>query len=315
LLAIVLIAATAAGVQAADSLGVNFDSYAAGDLPGNNTPTDNRTAGDDTTWWVPSNAATSAEVRAGVGLGGTQGLVIGNRGNGNDGVIDNVKSPRLAESAGETGTSSGAGGTIASGKIFRSEYSFRTASDTAVDGFSFKSETYGPDRTTYFGAFYQTAFGDTSLNALAYEIRDDNGVDDDLDGFIYDFIAHPIASNLAWGEWYRVVTEITFVDGADNDVVDHFLYDSANTLVGSATGLRTWEEGARQFGYNGGQVFGVDAVQFQARGASLNGAGVPHDVAFVDNLSYSVVPEPATLGLAGVAVLGAFIARRRRAAA
>jgi hypothetical protein len=84
-----LIAAAATGAHA-DSLSIDFDSYATGDLPGNNTPTDTRTAGDDGAWWVPSNAATSAEVRSGVGLGGSQGLVIGNRGNGNDGVIHNV---------------------------------------------------------------------------------------------------------------------------------------------------------------------------------------------------------------------------------
>jgi hypothetical protein len=300
LVALSLIVTAAAGAQA-DSLSIDFNSYATGDLPGNNTPGDTRTAGNDSTWWVPSNAASSAEVRSGVGLGGSNGLVIGNRGNGNDGVIHNVLSPRLGASAGETGTNSGAGGTVASGNKFVSSYNFRTAANSAQDGFSFKSETWGPDRTSYFGAFYQTANGDTSLNAGAYEI-------DEISPGVYDFEFVPMASNLLWGEWYRVETQITFVDGADNDVVDQFLYDSSNTLVGSALGLKSWEEGARQFGYNSGNVFSVDAVQFQARGATPAG-----DVAFVDNLSYGVVPEPATLALAGIASLGLIsIGRRRR---
>jgi hypothetical protein len=301
LVALSLIIVTATGARA-DSLAIDFNSYSTGDLPGNNTPGDTRTAGDDGTWWVPSNAATSAEVRGGIGLGGSNGLVIGNRGNGNDGVIHNVLSPRLAASAGETGTNSGIGGTVATGTKFVSSYNFRTASATLLDGFSFKSETWGPDRTSYFGAFYQTANGDTSLNAGAYEI-------DEVSPGVFDFVFRPIASNLAWGEWYRVETQITFVDGADNDVVDQFLYDGSNSLVGSVLGLKSWEEGARQFGYNGGNVFSVDAVQFQARGATPAG-----DVAFVDNLSYSVtaIPEPATLGLAGVAAMGLIAARRRR---
>jgi hypothetical protein len=297
------IALTAATGAHADSLSIDFNSYSLGDLPGNNTPTDTRTAGDDSTWWVPSNAATSAEVRSGVGLGGSNGLVIGNRGNGNDGVIHNVLSPRLAESAGETGTNSGLpAGTVATGNKFVSSYNFRTAADVPQDGFSFKSETWGPDRTSYFGAFYQTANGDTSLNAGAYEI-------DEVSPGVFDFVFHPIASNLAWGEWYRVETQITFVDGADNDVIDQFLYDSSNSLVGSVLGLKSWEEGARQFGYNGGSVFAVDAVQFQARGATPAG-----DVAFVDNLSYAVIPEPATLALAGAASIGLVVVGRRRRA-
>jgi hypothetical protein len=300
-LAAVVALATATAAKAADPLSIDFNSYALGDLPGNNTPTDNRTAGDDNTWWVPSNAATSAEVRAGIGLGGSNALVIGNRGNGNDGVIDNVKSPRLEESAGETGTNSGLpAGTIASGTQFVSSFHFRTASDAPVDGFSFKTENYGPDRASYLGFFYQTANGDTSLNAGAYDIEADGS-----------FTFHPLAANLVWGEWYRVESTMTFVDGADNDLVDHKLYNSANSLVGSVSGIGSWEEGARVNGYNGGTVFGVDAVQFQARGASLNGAGVPHDVAFVDNMSFSVIPEPATMVLGGLASLGMLVARRR----
>ena len=98
-------------------------------------------------------------------------------------------------------------------------------------------------------------------------------------------------TTLAFGAWYNTVTEVVFNDGSDNDVVNQYLYDEGGNLVGSATGLKSWEEGSRQFGYNGGVPFAVDAVQFQARGAASG------DVAYVDDLTYSVtaVPEPASV--------------------
>jgi hypothetical protein len=255
---------------------VTFDAYADGDLPGAGGA-DTRTAGAVGTWWLPSNAATSGQVSAAAARTGAKGLIVGNRGNGNDGVIDNIKTPRLHYPAGETVAPVNA----ASSK-FRSSYWFRTASPTPADGFAFKSETYGSDRTTYFGAFYQTAFGDADLNCGAYSIEE-------ISNNNFDFVWHPIAANLTWGAWYRVQVDITFVNGANNDIVDYRLFDASNMLVGSALGLRDWEEGARQFGYNGGAIFGVDAIQFQARGDySAPGA---HDVAYVDDISYSALPS------------------------
>jgi hypothetical protein len=253
---------------------INFESYANGPVPGAGGP-DNRTPGDLGTWWLPSNCATSASVSPIAAHTGSKGLIVGNNGSGNDGVINNLESPRLPYVAGET-----ASPVNAASSVFRSSYWFRTASAVPADGFSFKSETYGPDRTTYFGTFYQTAFGDTSLNSGAYAIED-------LGGGNFDFVFHPVATNLNWGAWYRVETTITFVNGANNDTVDYRMYDSSNALVGSALGLHDWEEGTRQFGYDP-QIFGVDAIQFQARGdTSAPGA---HDVAYVDDITYSALP-------------------------
>ncbi len=267
--------ATVSGNMAFNSTNtVDFESYAAGNLPGATSPTDLRTPG-GTNWWLPSNCATSGQVAAGVGRSGSKGLVVGNNGSGNDGVIDNLKTPRLPFAAGETVSPVNA----ASSK-FRSSYWFRTASTTPVDGFAFKSESYGPDRTTYFGTWYQTSYGDTNLNCGVYAIEDT------VTGL--DFVFHPVASNLAWGTWYRVQCDITFVNNGNNDVVDYRLYDSTNTLVGSALGLHDWEEGARQFGYNGGSIFGIDAVQFQTAG-DYSAVG-PRDVAYVDDITYSALP-------------------------
>jgi hypothetical protein len=281
------ISATGLNLHAADSLTIDFElSPGLGALPGG---LDARTPGDDDQWWVPDNGATFGEVRSGIGLGGTNGLAIGNRGNGNDGVIHNVQSPRLAETAGESTPPASA-----PNARFTSSYWFRTAPTDGVDGLRFRSETWGPDRTTFFGVDGES---DDSLTAYAY------GMD-----AAANFVQTPIASGLQWGAWYKLETVIDFVNGgAANDVVNYRLYDSSNALVGSATST-TWEEGARQVGYNGGNVFGVDAVQFTARGSFAG------DAAFVDNLSYSVsaIPEPASLAMAGAAGLGLFVVRRRR---
>jgi hypothetical protein len=60
---------------------------------------------------------------------------------------------------------------------------------------------------------------------------------------------------------------------------------------------------ARSFGYNGGQIFGLNKMQFQFRGA---GAG---DQAFIDDITYSSVPAPGAIALLGAAVP---LGRRRR---
>lgn len=274
-------------LQAADSLSIDFElSPNLGMLPGG---ADARTPGDDNQWWVPDNAASFGEVRSGIGLAGSNGLAVGNRGNGNDGVIHNVLSPRLAETAGESSAPASA-----PNARFTSSYWFRTASTTPVGQLRFRSETWGVDRSTFFGV---NGEADGSLDAYVYGI----------DGTA-NFVLSNVAGGLSWGSWYKLETVIDYVDGGvANDTVNYRLYDSSNALIGSAAST-TWEEGARQLGYNGGSVFGVDAVQFHARG-SLAG-----DAAFVDNLSYSVsaIPEPASAALAGCAALGLFVVRRRR---
>jgi hypothetical protein len=267
----------------------DFNSDPTGQLPGG---VDGRVAGNGV-YHVPDNAATFGEIRAGVGLGGSQGLVVGNRGNGNDGVIDNIKTPRLAESAGEPGTNSGLNGTFSTNAVFRSEYSFRTAPAIAAD-IRFRSEVWGPDRDTFFG-LDGSAGG--ALVAYAFGI-DASGA----------FPLSPIASGLSFGSWYRLVTTLTFQPGANNDTVVYELFDSLNLLVGTAT-TQSWEEGQRVNGYNGGNIFAVDAMGFQARN------GIVGDNAFVDNLSYSVsaVPEASAMFFAGLAccVTGAGCGARR----
>jgi hypothetical protein len=285
-IAVVLAAASSASFS--DTANINFESFGIGAVPGG---ADGRSAGNHSQFWLPDNAATSGDVRAGIGRSGSQGLAVGNRGNGNDGVIDNLKTGRLADAAGES--------SVASFNAFESSYWFRTAGNgaPASGNFRFRSESYGTDRTTFLG--FQNA--GTDLVAIAFDI--------DAAG---NFVQHNVAAGLNWGSWYRVVTEIVFTDGADNDLVNHRIFDESGSLVGSALGIGTWEQGQRLYGYNGGNQVGVDAVQFHARGS------VAGDAAYVDDVSWrsynvgNTVPEPSALALVGLALAAAGMAGRRR---
>jgi len=271
----------------ADVLMTNFENpFSIGPLPGG---LDARTPGNANQWYVPDNAATFGEVRAGVGRGGSNGLVVGNRGNGNDGVIDNVKSGMLAQAAGET--SSGA-----PNRMFESSFWFRTASTVADANFAFKTETWGTDRTTWLGFF---ANGSGGLEA-EYSGMDTAG----------NFTSVIVNNTLSWGEWYQVVTKVLFADGGPaNDLVSVDILNAGGTNIGSVSGQQTWEEGQRQFGYNGGMQVAANAIGFQARFSTRG------DTVIIDDVSWasSAIPEPGSLALIGLAGLAAFAAGRRKA--
>lgn len=279
----------------ADALMVDFESFSLTPLPGGPDP---RVAGNATTWWVPDNAATGAEVQAGVGRSGTQGLYVFNRGNGNDGVIDNVKSGRLAQTAGESSTG-------APHNTFQSEFWFRTESTNTVNDFQFKTESWGTDRTTWLGFL--------SYDNTYVALGPDNGkIYVEASGYTAGGggIDNALVATLDWGEWYRVVTHVLFVDGPDNDVVTYSIYDDVGALVGTLNN-NTWEEGQRVYGFNGGNVVAPDAVGFQLRGSDVAAEGV-----YIDDVSWmsfntNSVPLPGTAGLLLAGLAG--VATRRRA--
>lgn len=276
-----------AGAASADTINLNLNAMPVGPIQGG---PDGRAPGNGQ-WWLPDNAATSGEVRAGVGFAGGNGLVVGNRGNGNDGVIDNLHTPKLNEMSGESSVPG------AVHPDFLSSFMFRTASATPVSGLTFKAESWGRDRTTWL-AFYEDG-GDLKANYSGV-IAGAGGPNDDV------FTDNIYAGTLVWGAWYRVDTLVQFVDGANNDVVTVSLYDSSNALVHTWNDT-TWENYYRQDseqGPNGNQITGVDALQFQARGSPTG------DVAFVDNISYASVPAPGAAALMGIAGLVGL--RRRR---
>lgn len=279
--AVALLAVT--GAARADAVIIDFTTFSLGQLPGG---PDMRSAGNGNQWYVPDNAATFGEVRDGIGRGGSRGLVVGNRGNGNDGVIDNVKSGRLADKAGES--------SVAPNSTFESTFWFRSAS-TARDGnFAFKTESWGTDRTTWLG-FFASSNGNIEVKA--------SGIDS-----TGNFSSNILSVGLNWGDWYRVVTKIIFVDGGGvNDVVEFSVFDASNLLMGGTSSETTWEYGQRVSGYNAGLIVAPDAIGFQARFST------PGDTVFIDDVSWRSfnVPEPSSAALVLVAGLAALGASRR----
>jgi hypothetical protein len=285
----------------ADSLSIDFNGYSTGTLPGSDGA-DTRTPG-GSDWWYPSNAATGSQVVTLVS--GGNALNVFNNGNGNDGVIANVLSPRLNVRAGEPSTGAPS--------VFNSSYMFRSVSSTAVSGFTFKSETWGQDRSTWV-----SFSNDGSGNLVAQYDGATSAGAPGTDAFTTNNGTYVGVTSLTWGAWYTVDTTVHFVNGANpdgsgNDVVTTNVYDANNHLVWTATDT-TWEQYYRYDAEqipNGNQVPGADAIDFQMR-TSTPGAA---DGVFIDNLTLSTaapLPASAWMGLALLAGLG--IAKSRQSA-
>jgi hypothetical protein len=261
---------------------INFDGYSLGNVPGSFAG-DTRTAGGPD-WWQPGNSSASSAVQAGVGLGGSQGLMVGNNGNGNDGVIQNLLSPRLSTNAGESVAPANGQNTT----MFAS-YWFRTAPTSNPSSYySFASEMWGPDRNSFFGV---DNFNPGRLTAYV------TGYDASGTGVLNEFI------DLQWGQWYRVTQTLQFVDGPGNDIFSVQIFDTMGGLVGQSGNYVSWEEGQRQQGFNAGNIFSTDSIGFQTRFSEVGAT------AYVDDLFYAAVPAP---GAAAVMGLGLVVAGRRR---
>lgn len=292
-----LVAASLVAPASANLTAVDFESFALGNVPGG---VDTRTPGSGT-WYNPDNAATYGEVKNGIGRSGSRGIEIGNRGNGNDGVINNVQSGILSESAGESTTG-------AQHDRFRSSFWFRTAPTSNPGGiFRFGYEIWGSntatnnDRTTLL-SFRNDANG--NLFAIAFAASSASA---------FPFVT--LNTFLTWGDWYQVQSEIQFVDGADNDVVTHRIFDAFGTQVGQDLVLGTWEGGQRDplSPFNGGNLVAANAMQFTSRGSSATPSNVGA-AAFVDDIRYEAVPEPMTMSVMALGALAALRKRRQKKA-
>lgn len=283
-------AVAVAGSAIADVISLDLNAFANGSAVQGGAYNQQTAGGGQ--WWLPDNAATSGFFRSGDGRTGGTALAVGNRGNGNDGVITNILTPRLANAAGsEVG-----GNTYTQ---FNSEYWVRSVPTSTNTAFRFRSEVWGGwggspeagiDRTTFFAM--QSA-DDGSLQAYTFG---GNSAGDNLD-------RAQVALGLTWGSWYRVTTSINYFDGVLNGgtfaTVTTRLFGTDGTQLGESV-QRTW-----------GTIWSasqpqVDRMSFHSRG------GFAGDNAYVDGITYStsVIPAPAAIALLGAA--GLVGSRRRR---
>jgi hypothetical protein len=273
---------------------VDFESFALGDVP---SGVDTRTPGSGT-WYNPDNAATYRRVTVGVGRAGSRGIEIGNRGNGNDSVINNVQSGILADSAGESTTG-------AAFDRFKSSIWFRTAPTSNPGGiFRFGYEIWGSNTLTNNDRITLLSFqNDTSGNLTAIVFAAANAV---------SFPSVTLNTFLTWGDWYRVDSEVQFVDGVDNDVVTHRIFEAFGSQVGQDLVLGTWEGGQRA-GFNGGNLVAANAMQFTSRNSVTSPSNIGA-AAFVDDIRYEAVPEPMTMSVMAMGALAALRKQRQRKA-
>ncbi len=189
----------------ADVINVDLNGFPSGSSV---SPSPTQTAGGGQ-WWNPSNGSVSARFESGLGRTGGTALVIGNNGSGNNGVVNNCATGRLNDAAGES--------TVASNRYFEASYWFRTACSTCVDGFNFKSEAWGTDRTSWIR--FESNADNQGILASAWGIGDlGDGVNDTGGYFTADGGFDQSGENLLrldFGAWYRVGVTITFVDGGD----------------------------------------------------------------------------------------------------
>ena len=278
-------AVSVAGSAIADTISINLNSFADGSAVQGGAST--QTAGGGQ-WWLPDNSSTSGFFRSGLGRTAGTTLAVGNRGNGMDGVIHNIFTPRLANAAG-----SAVGGNTYT--QFNAEYWVRTVASSTSSTFRFRSEVWGglaaggEDRTTFFA---MQAATDGSLRAYT------TGANSAKTGTE----AAEVATGLNWGSWYRVTTSINFLDGALNSGT----FATYTTSIFDEVGLQLGQTVQQTWGtmYASSQPQ-VDRVSFHSR------YGTVGDNAYVDGISYSSVPAPGALALLGAA--GLFGARRRRA--
>ena len=291
------------GPSLADNLSTGFEDYGLGDLAGPNNSgylgADGRLAGGTDgarRWWTPGNSVSAGAIVNSLTVAphsGSQCLALQRRNNQNDGVIVGIASPRLSEISGEAAAPVNAPSTG-----FQFSYWFRTAPTSAplTGDYRFGAEAWGPhngssDRYTWNRVILESG----SLNFHTVGAVDNPNTSDpyfpDNDTIV--------ATGLSWGQWYKVVVTIKFVNGdEDNDVVITKLYDSSNNLLGTGVDT-TWESYFRHADMTG--PFGVDSINFVTRGCTsipANLADPVGDVAYIDDFSYENLAASVTLSTA-----------------
>jgi hypothetical protein len=141
-----------------------------------------------------------------------------------------------------------------------------------------------------------------STNTAAGTVRFELGWYSSADAI---FSVAPIAQNLNWGEWYRLDYDIRLCPGLNgsspNDIVRVQVYNSSNTLLGTAFGS-TWESAWKTGNFGGGTTpRAINGFDFWTQTGPNNAL-----VGYLDNFTESVdnVANPCLAPTAAAVTIG-----------
>jgi len=254
------------------------------------SPTDIRKPGNSPAFVVycPTNCPTA--IRKGTVTGTA---IIGHASNTNDGVIDNVKLPRLSNVAGKSNSSVATDNTNTIFNDFFTTVDFKMM--TAVDGAQCKIEAWGQDRTTWFKVYasagtIKAQYSGVDLISKGYVNPGNEIVLANGQATAYGWTTRDCPVSLSVDKWYRMTQIVQFGTTDYTDIVKVELYELTDT--GVPTGAPIWSiiDNTWEAYYlldpeqtpNGNLAPSIDCIQFQCRGAPVN-----TDIITVKNVMYS----------------------------
>ena len=235
-----------------------------------------------------------AQVTSNAAYEGSQSLRISN-GITSGSFGDQTFTPHLTVPAGESTVPGAADSFLAS-------WCFKSVTGSLQDGLgiSVSADNGQGARMTW------VRMGDDASNGLNLQFYDTDHTG--------NFIFQQLTAHLDRTVWHRVDMDVTFIDGAHNDIVKVFL-DSSLVVTGT-----TWEDFDR-FGPpsdgGGGGLSPVNALLFRAGGtaapATLGNGFYIDNVSLTSGPAADAVPEPGTWSLL-VGAAGLFALRSRKQA-